>query len=182
MRGELFLLLSFEIKGTLPKACSKHFPLCFQERKSQLEADWQTHLGIFLACRGVNWSPHWFGWQNCHCPEAWVGEGSSYFEEWNQGVTISFWSSSLVSVIAIVGVSIDFPLTVNSHHPKTRQLLPWAFVLDSASFSIPNFTLLKSCLSHDFLAREDSLLSPFLPVSPCWICLGHWSSEEHFFF
>lgn len=57
MRGKLFLLLSFEIKYALPKACSKRFPLCLQERKSELEADWQTHLGIFLTCRGVNLSP-----------------------------------------------------------------------------------------------------------------------------
>lgn len=51
------MLLSFEIKYALPKACSKHFPLCLQERKSELEADWQAHLGIFLAYRGVNCSP-----------------------------------------------------------------------------------------------------------------------------
>jgi hypothetical protein len=56
VRGELFLLLSFEIKYALPKACSEHFPLYLQERKKEPEADWQTHLGVFLAYKGVSWS------------------------------------------------------------------------------------------------------------------------------
>lgn len=50
------MLLSFEIKYALPKACSEHFPLNLQERKKEPEADWQTHLGMFLAYRGVSWS------------------------------------------------------------------------------------------------------------------------------
>lgn len=27
-----------------------------QERKKELEADWQTHLGMFVAYKGVSWS------------------------------------------------------------------------------------------------------------------------------
>lgn len=32
------------------------FPLCLQERKSELEADWQTHPAMLSAFRGVSWS------------------------------------------------------------------------------------------------------------------------------
>lgn len=75
----IYLLLSFEVKYALPKACSERFPFVPSRKKEWAGSRLADPPGHALGFQGSELVPHWFGWQNCHCPGAWVGDGSSYF-------------------------------------------------------------------------------------------------------
>lgn len=132
-----FPFLSFGIKYALPKARSEHFPLYLHDGKKELETDWQTHMGMFLADPGISWClsdaadrtvillMQDRGW-------AWLPL------RMGRRVTASLCNSELASTVTTVGL---VSLALNLHYSKV-----WCFFLGKFSFIHPFLSISSNIL------------------------------------